>query len=53
MQKLSCQPDCPSKFKHMPIAVLFSGAPEFLKLMLKVGLAGVREASRLANDLFQ
>ena len=53
MLKLSCQPHCSSKFKHMPLAVLFSDTPEFLKLILKVGLSAVREASRFTNDLFQ
>ena len=53
MLKLSCQLDCSSKFKHIFLAVLFSDTPEFVKLILKVGLSAVREASRLKNDLFQ
>ena len=53
MLKLSCQLDCSSKFKHIFLVVLFSDAPEFLKLILKVGLSAFLEASRLTNDLFQ
>lgn len=54
MLKLSCQADCSSKFKCMPIAVVFSGIPEFLMLLsLKVAFSVVREASRLANYRFQ
>ena len=51
--KLSRQPDCSSKFKYMPLPVLLSGSPEFLKLTLRVGLSADREASRLANDRSQ
>ena len=51
--KLSRQPDCSSKFKYMPLPVLLSGSPEFLKLTLRVDLSADREASRLANDRSQ
>ena len=51
--KLSGQPDCSSKFIYIPLPVLLSDSPEFLKLTLRVGLSAYREASRLANDRSQ
>ena len=53
MVKLSCQPDCSSKLKYVPLAVLFSGTLGLLELVLEVGLSAVRETSRLENDQFQ